>query len=337
MKLLETTLTIFAKEHLADLQDIDVGDVDPNRSVTTLALDTSTLLLLKLSKSLRKTERVPSIQASTAHQRRMPERSTRREMLVPESTLEHPQQRPGPLPRTRPTSIHIPLNTSHGPEPQTVRSPTALHRLETEIAQEREEDGLPGLRDSGVSARSTLLLSRVTSSSSTGRTEPESPTTPITPPPAPVPRPSSFVEVRGTKSYHNLDGFASEAIQGHISQPDRAKVPAAPKLVTARRYPEGLEENFIDILKAQNLGLDIKPLEPEADGPALVVMRGNELEHRQAVGRVEVRWWTARPSGFRLMMWVVEEGLPEGINIALGKPYEERRRYYNKSSVSRGN
>lgn len=151
-----------------------------------------------------------------------------------------------------------------------------------------------------------------------------------------VPAASSFEDVRERRNYHTLVGLQSEAIQGYIGQPPHLGAAQAAKSVTARRFGADLHENFIGERTARELGLEIQPLEQEMEGDGsgemmvLVVPEGDRLVHKQAVGTVEAVWCATRPqSGFRLRMWALEGALPDGIGIALGRPYEKRRRHYN--------
>jgi hypothetical protein len=103
--------------------------------------------------------------------------------------------------------------------------------------------------------------------------------------------------------------------------------------VTARRFGEELDENFISFSAAQKLGLNTEELDSGADGTdemVLVVADGDRLVHRRVIGTVVVWWWAANRPGFRLMMWVMEGGLPDGTDIALGRPYEKGRNHCYK-------
>jgi hypothetical protein len=191
-------------------------------------------------------------------------------------------------------------------------------------------------RESEASSHSSALKRETSTSTNRTAPPPKAPLTTVSPPAA-----SSFEDVRERRTYHSLVGLQGVAIQGYLSQRDCAEEPSEPVLVTVRRFGEALNENFISIFKAQELSLHIEELDPEdngADKMVLLVRMGKRLVQNQAIGTVEVRWWTSHLPGIKVRMWVLDGALPDGTDIAFGKPFETRRRHYKRlSSVNRRN
>ncbi|OIW29434.1 hypothetical protein CONLIGDRAFT_669301 [Coniochaeta ligniaria NRRL 30616] len=317
----EETIQILLRQHLShERSGKGLVHGDAAGSVTSLAIEQidATRLLLKLGKSLREAETVaeiaPKLKQSTKRRRRAGTR--RRESRAPRTRAEVPQD--VVTPPSRPPSPRPQVRRSR---PEVVIPESVLQRFEANAVDEKSDHVTEVHRDSMASANSTLLTR--TSSSSTARTRPETPITPLTPAPAE----SSFTDVRESRNHHSLLGLEWETIQGYVRAPSSAK--GLLKSVTAQRFGTGLDENFITVHKAKELGLDISPLDPEADGGKMV-LQVTEGVRLQVIGTVETTWSTSLPSGFKLMMWVLD-GQPDGISIVLGRPFEKRRRHYNRA------
>lgn len=336
LKKKEQTIKKLNRHHLIQASDAG-GHNDAAHSATTLEVEgfDTTEMLLELGQSLRRSETVADIgpQLRQATRRTIPSR--RRpdpEILRSDTGLINPTPPPPQLRRTR-QAIHITEETRERPEPRIIIPERALQRFEVNVVEDSRDDATDVHSGSEVSAHSTLLAREPSASSAP--TTPETPITSVTPGPAA----SSFEDVRERTNYHSLVLLKGEAIQGYLSKPNRPRGPLRAAVpVTVRRFGPDLKENFISRAKARELGLDIELLDPEADGGHVMVLvdvEGNSVVHRRAIGTVEVAWWTSRPPGFTLMMWVLEGGLPDGIDIALGRPYEKKRRRYNRApSVS---
>lgn len=339
MKQLETTLVTLREEHLSEKRKLGLGAAHPDRSVTSLALETNELLL-ELSRSMRRREQVPEIPSEASHtktarhSRRPPDPGTLREdaeMLV--RPRINPQPPPQQLRRTRPVSTQIREEADHRSRPKIVIPESALQRFEANTVAEGSDDhAAEARRDSTVSAKSTVPTRADSSSSSSVRSTPETPITPLTPP-APAAE-SSFTDVRESRNYHSLVGLEGEAIQGYLGTRVGESHLAPKTRVVAHRFREALDENFITVRKARESDLDIEPSDPETEVVVLEVAKGTRLP---VVGTVEATWSssTSYPPKFRLKMWVVDGQLPDKISIALGRPFEKRNRYYKSApSVS---
>lgn len=319
----EKTIKTLRRQHLQHEQAMaTLEHDDANHSVTTLAIEQldATMMLLKLGKSLRESETMADIEP------RLNRATTRRR-----SSHTHGRGRRAPRPRTEtqrePATLLIrypsPRPQLRRTRPAVIIPESAIQRFEATAAEQTRDD-LPEARlDSMISATSTLLTRET--SSSTIRTQPESPITPMTP--VPVPAESSFTDVRATRNYHSLAGLPSKVIQGYIPHPRDPSHP--PVHVTAHRFGSALEENFICYHRAVQLGLVISPLE---DGWETMVLAVSALRELHAIGTVDTMWWVgaAKPPGRNLRLWVLEGGLPQGMAVVLGRPYEKRRRYYSR-------
>jgi len=335
-------MKIICRQHLQhEGARADKRNGDAGRSVTSLAIEQldAARMLLTLSKTVRNSETVaeigPKLKRASKSGRRT--RTRRRGSTVSRPRIGPPKEFvPAVIPQPPPPP---------GPQPRRTRPQVIIPKSTTRPSEVNEVDGSDGdvaeaRTDSMVSARTTRSIRE--RPSSTARTTPASPITPVAPAEPAVAvsaAASSFEDIREREHYHSLALLHGETIQGYIGPSDRAGLLSEGILVTARRFGSELGENFIGALKARELGLDIEQLEQDADGAetkmVLVVLEGNNLVHRRAIGTVQVRWWTSHRPGFSLMMWVLEGGLPDGISIALGEPYEKRRKYYTRvSSVS---
>ncbi|KAB5576051.1 hypothetical protein GE09DRAFT_1215779 [Coniochaeta sp. 2T2.1] len=276
-------------------------------------------LILALSRSLRESEKLADIgpKLDEATGRILPERRQTRRSRDPR-TVQQITQEPVPRPSNR------------RPRPSVIIPESALRKLEATNPEEHADDSPEAQTDSLVSARFTLLTRQT--SSSTARTTPETPITPITPAPAAE---SSFTDVRESSTHHSLIGRRSEAIRCVLNTGWPRHVE---QYVIAHRFGMELHENFICLYKARELSLDLRELDPEVEDSkmVLVVSEAGRLVEKRVVGSVETRWWTAHPPGWKQMMWVVDGRLPDGVSIALGRPFEMRKKHY-QDNVARRN
>ncbi|KAB5550881.1 hypothetical protein GE09DRAFT_153349 [Coniochaeta sp. 2T2.1] len=288
-------------------------------SLTTEHIDAAKLILA-LGRSLRESETLADIgpKLDEATGRTIPERRQARRSRTPR-TVQQITQEPAPRPSDR------------RPRPSVIIPESALRKLEATNLEEHADDSTEAQTDSLVSARPTLLTRQT--SSSTARTTPETPITPITPAPAAE---SSFTDVRESRTHHSLIGLRSEAIRCVLMNAGWPR--HVEQHVIAHRFGMELDENFICLHKARELGLDIRELDPEVEDSTmvLVVSEAGRLVEKRVVGSVETRWWTAHPPGWKQMMWVVDGRLPDGVSIALGRPFEIRKKHY-QDNVARRN